>query len=743
MVAKEKKKMPKIGIPADRGVRVNGQTPRKSGVAGSFRSLLFHGLELAGSPQAEGDCPFCGKEKKLRANVETGLWDCKSCGASGNPLEFLRQLWEASAYSEAALIQLANDRRLLDWETLVAWGVRISHLTADYLLPGYSPDGRLSQLYRYCEVEGRWRMLATPDFGQQLFGPAPFSTTKDASTVHVTEGPWDGMALWETLRAAGVSNEAVIAVPSCTIFKERWAQMFRGRTVNLLFDSDHPKLHPTTKKQVGLQGYKGMLRAAAIIHANTKAAKVNLIKWGPGGHDPGKPSGWDLRDHLSQADTARQRVALWQQLQSRLEVAPTDGGGELSLDRDGHEIGCEPCSSWKELVNSWRKAMKWDKPGEGLDAMLSVCLASVLTTETRGPQLWVLPMGPPSSGKTEICDGITTNTKYALAKSLIRGFHSGFDASGKGEEDNSLLALMLGKTLVTKDGDMLLQAPNKEQILGEARDIFDRKTSVHYRNKVCRAYDKLSAGWILAGTAAMRVLDTSDLGERFIRLYLSAIDDETEGEIGWMSVNRTDEECCYMMHEELPENGVARELERAKALTGGYITHLRENAKAMMNSVEFSDARKRQCQHFGWFAAYLRSRPNVRQTEIKERERHYRLANQMTKLARAVAAVTNRASVDDSVMKVVRKAALDTAKGRTLDIASHLFRTGRKGLDGEGVTMWTGQDGEGETKLLRFLQGIGAIERFRPSSMIRCKERWRLTDKMTSLYQEVIGDAQS
>lgn len=723
----------------------NGQFAGPHAAAGGGKTagsataaFAFHGLALGPGEQGEGDCPLCGKDRKLRVATSTGLWWCMSCGEKGNPLEFLRSLWTSAAAPDPdSLGMLTADRKLLDPETLTAWGMRLSPITGEWLLPGWSGDGKLNQLYRYAEIEGRMQLRASPGFPQQLMGPHPFDL-KGFDVINVTEGPWDGMALWETLRAAG-SKEGVIAVPSCTVFREKWATLFRGKEARLLFDNDHPRLHPKTGREVGLQGWRGMLRAAALIKGSTKRVKV--LRWGAEHHDPDKPSGWDVRDHLAQGTTPRQRIALAEEIIGMTVDAPVEHGGVIAVNGDGSDAGTEPCESWKELQNAWRKAMKWDAPGEGLDAMLSVCLASVLSTETRGPQLWVLGMGAPSSGKTEICDALSTNKRYVILKDNIRGFHSGFDTTGRGEEDNSLLARMLGKTLVSKEGGVLLQAPNKEQILGEARDIFDRKTGIFYRNKVQRDYDKLSAGWILMGTSAMRALDSSDLGERFIRIRLNDIDEETEEEIGWMSLNRTDEECCFLMSEEMPDHSAAKDMEHAKALTGGYVSFLRENVKGLMTSISFSPEQKRRCQYLGWFAAFMRSRPNPGQQEVKERERHYRLSNQMVKLARALAAVTGRKEVDDSVMLVIRKVALDTAQGRTMDIVRWIVQKGgSKGLPLATIAALTNHDEEGEGKLVGFMRKIGILERIDAPSMLRetaSSKRWRLTPRLNELYKEI------
>ena len=53
-------------------------------------------------------CPFCGKENHFYANPQTGQWDCKVCGESGNAITFLTKMAE----------QYAGEMRDSDWQRL-------------------------------------------------------------------------------------------------------------------------------------------------------------------------------------------------------------------------------------------------------------------------------------------------------------------------------------------------------------------------------------------------------------------------------------------------------------------------------------------------------------------------------------------------------------------------------------------------------------------------------------------------
>jgi len=189
------------------------------------------------------------------------------------------------------------------------------------------------------------------------------------------------------------------------------------------------------------------------------------------------------------------------------------------------------CESWKELVCAWRKAMRWT---DGLDRCLGVVLAAIVSTPLPGTQLWVKVVSPASTGKSELAEAAAVSKKYIMAKSTIRGFHSGYQTDKDGKEDNSLISKLSGKTLVTKDGDTLLRSPNLEQILSEARDLFDCVSRTHYRNKQSKDYTGIRMTWILFGTSSLRMIDSSELGERFLDCII--MEDIDESTMSWRTL---------------------------------------------------------------------------------------------------------------------------------------------------------------------------------------------------------------
>ena len=288
-----------------------------------LRPFAFHGVDIS-IRGAEGvaDCPMCGREgPKWYVSTDTSQWSCKVCGASGNALTFLQQLWDRSdaATPNDALRLLAEDRGLLDQSTLVAWGACQSVVDRCWLVPGYDARGKLCQLYRRVRTmkkPGVWsnRLLPTPgvwpDGRVHALHMASMSFDATKPNLWLTEGPWDGMALWEVARqckrgASGdlefTGSEAssllhdtnVVSVPGCNVFNQDWLALCRGKVVTLMYDSDHPREHNGI---VSRAGYDGMRRVAKLLSG--VATEVKWLKWSDDGYDPSLPSGYDVRDAL-------------------------------------------------------------------------------------------------------------------------------------------------------------------------------------------------------------------------------------------------------------------------------------------------------------------------------------------------------------------------------------------------------------------------------------------------------------
>ena len=297
-------------------VPISKKLPEKEETPENLKPYYFHGIHLSvKGEEANGECPFCSRDK-FSVRVESGLYNCLVCGASGNGAKLLQELWKM--FDEATdlhqYLVLAEDRDLQHNDTLVRWEVVYSSLCDEWMIPGYNKEGTLTQLYRYTKVKDKLRLVPTPTFGHAIFGMSVYQKSKPE--IYLCEGPWDAMALWEVLSQVSIDNDrnytkahriadsvskevSVLATPGCNVFLDSWKPLFKGKSVTIFFDNDHPKINANTQQEIPPAGYSGVERIASILKGTV--SELNFVQWGPKGFDPSFPSGIDVRDVLSGA----------------------------------------------------------------------------------------------------------------------------------------------------------------------------------------------------------------------------------------------------------------------------------------------------------------------------------------------------------------------------------------------------------------------------------------------------------
>lgn len=343
-------------------------------------------------------------------------------------------------------------------------------------------------------------------------------------------------------------------------------------------------------------------------------------------------------------------------------------------------------------------------------------------------------------GKTSIAKALGTASDYVLCEDVIRGFTSGWRAEGGEDAKGYDLATRIkNKTMITMDGDTLMQSPNLSNILGEGRRLYDGQLSSHFKNGMGKSVDQHRFTWIICGTSSLRSMDSSELGERFLDcVIMEGIDDDLEDEILLRVANRT----VRNMSTEVSDRVGSMEdpeMEAVMNLTGGYVEWLRKNAAVEMSSVETSDKALHFCTRLGKFVAFMRARPSSIQDEVAEREFAARLVTQHIRLATCLAVVMNKKSVDQDVLRRTQKVAFDTARGRTVEITRHLYEAGENGLEVKALAHYTNNTEAEVRKLLKFLRDIGVTTNFirKAAKGISGKPVWILTPKLIKLWKEV------
>lgn len=729
-----------------------------------LRAYQFLGLDIdyrEGVDNVETDCPWCGAEGKFSINLKKdGLWRCFVCQegiddehTGGNLIQFIRMFHAKSYEATTDYTPIKTDRRLLREETLVRWEVARSYLNDRWLIPAYDPKGKLSQLYQYCRTEKGMRLLATPGLGHQLFG----QYDPEAAEYYILEGPWDAMAFWEMMGSTKLWTDGfketsnyessllkgvcVLAVPGCGSIGEpfeRFLPLFKNKVVNVLLDSDHPRTNKAGRVSLPA-GYTATKKAIGMLTGcKEPPSGVYYLNWGEKGYDPDRPSGTDVRDCLVAAGySVRDRIPALDQLFRQVEEAPEEFIKE-SGTLDPSMLPTAECDSYDKLISAWKAALSWTI---GLEDALSVMLSSIISTNSAGDQLWVKVIGPPSCGKSTLCEAVSVARSQVLSVSTVRGFFSGYQADREGKEDNSLVIKANGRCLVTKDADPMLQAPNLGQILSEGRDIYDRNSRTQYRNKMSREYSNINMTWILCGTSALKTLDESELGARFLDcVIMEGIDDDLEDDIAWIKAQRARSEIG------IQSNGQASKsqdpnLIQAMQMTGGYIEHLCKEPTKLLSRVNVSDEHLRKCARLGKFVSFMRARPSRRQSEVIERELSARLVSQLVRLMLCLTVVLGKSKTDREVLRRTTKVAMDTSRGKSFEIISRLFASGDKGLTPYGLENYTGHSKGKVLSTLRFLRKLGAVETYtRKSKSGQSTPAWRVTEQFAILYEEVCVD---
>lgn len=733
-----------------------------------LRPYIFHGVHLA--PQgshAVGDCPFCGKEGKFSLHLADGLWRCWVCGSGtvaggGNGLVFIRLIHEHAA--AAILAQrngkphvfhqsVAADRRLLSPDTVAAWGV-VPAWDGTWLVPGYGTDGVLDQVYRRIKAlkKGKWiwELRPTPGIWTEGKVHALHLTVKDFDpsrpNMIVCEGPWDGMALWEVGRR---DDTNIVAIPGCNVWRDEWTKMCEGKHVTIMFDSDHPL---TVGSKSLRAGYDGVVRVAKRLSGS--AASVRWLRWGPDGFDPERPSGWDVRDHLTSDQAPLEvRRSYLADLMNKLEDAPREWFNPSTPMVNGHarhggSTESLPCETWVSCEAAWREALEWRQDlGDALAVMLAVCAS----TQQAGNQLFLDLIGSPGSAKTTLAKGLLVSGHCIHLENATK-LISGYKKPGDEGADCSFLARANGKTWVTCEFDVLASSPQYRDLMGKVRRIFDGETSATYGNSdVDKVYAALRTPWIRAGTHKMVDHDQSQLGDRFLRFYLNDPSD-VDKRLITMRALRLERSALVETANASSGSVTDPQTRMAHSLTGGYVDWLRANAEAKLGELEVSEEAEMYCADLAELSADLRARPTWEDarkspTEAADgKELPTRLARQNIRLASCLAVVLNKRSVDQDVLRIVKKVALDTASGHSLNIVQwlcspdprsdyHLYQ--EDGGLGEGqLRSWTGMPPERLTKYLLFLKKIGVVE-WRGEG--QSKGAWFLTDRVYTTYLRIVG----
>lgn len=449
------------------------------------------------------DCPFCEKKDKFFYNQENGLWDCKSCQKSGNPITFIRELYNRFDNMTRTSHFIANLREL-PISCIQEAGLKYNDYNGTYLIPTFK-NGKLNNLYKVALIRkqdkvtqewfDKWMIMASPGIEHTLMNWD--ETTED--TVWIAEGHWDRLAAKAIIASNGITP---IGVPGAGVWKSAWCEALSEKHVVFCYDND-----PS-----GRAGFEQVI-LKHISSSQYKPKSISFLDW-----PSDKPEGYDLNDcYKDHGRGSFGKIKEW--------IKPYTSPENIVVVKNTIETveADRSCTSYDELVKRYESIYHTTDP---MKLGLLLVISSIYSTRVEGEQLWVRMFGAPSSGKTTIAKVVSGSSQVVL-KSTFTGLFSGWKDE-KGNTDASLIPLIAGKTLIVKDADALMKQGNVQQIFSELRDFYDKDSSTFYKNMVSHDYRNVRSTMILCGTHVLRRSDQAFLGERFLDFELDLSDRDRE-----------------------------------------------------------------------------------------------------------------------------------------------------------------------------------------------------------------------
>lgn len=679
----------------------------------NLRPFLQHGFRptaKASGDNIQGDCPFCGKPKHFYVNHERKTWDCKRCGdKSGGFQKFLNAVQElcADSITMERLQDLSRDRGLTP-ATFEHFGVGVNPATGNITLPQWdAPHERVWDLRIYRDG----KFMSTAGCQVALFNwddPA----LPSARTVHLCEGEWDGMAMWEILKRKGKQDEVVVAVPGVGTFKTEWVPLLEGKDILVYFDNDE-------------SGRKGSIKAYNALRNSVRS--LQFVHW-----PIDTPDGYDVRDVYVKKFKRNPSAAL-EYLHDLLGEDVPQAASSTARDRE--ETPRRIASSAAETA----PAPKLDGPGmspeqvyaayrkwlhlpdhEVLDFMYGILLANRLP----GDPLWGLMVGPSGATKTELLVTLDEAPLIAMASTWSpNALVSGANFSGAG--DPSLIPKWNGKVVIIDDFTVLLNmnVVHRDEIFGILRGAYRGEIIKPFGNGITRHY-KSKFGILSGVTPVIEVFAENDteMGARFIRFPIEApttVEEEFAVALRASQNNKQDEQ----MRRDLKDTAVA-------VLSRDYNW-----------DVEVPQPIVEKIIYLAMIVARLRAsvrRDNYTReiTHAPYKELCTRLTKQFQKLLHGVTLFQEKKVADEVGLRIIKRIAIGTVPAKYGDVLKFFWKRDAGGRFTKSQVMKLLHLPDGTVhRALESMVAVGALTRHEVSGF-GAKAEWSLSPTMRGLIDK-------
>ena len=624
-----------------------------------FKPYTQHGVELTpqGS-QGVGDCPYCHKENHFYVSVNTGQYDCKSCGEKGNTFTFLNKLHAMAMESTTKQdYERLSKQKKIPVAALRHHKLAVHPILDQWIIPTFNSKNKLCNIHIYDESKNR--LLGTATLKQSLFSLQKIGKAK---IVWLCEGHWDAMALQHVLLKQKKNSEVAIAAPGASVFNPAWFEHLHDKDLRVCFDNDSA-------------GEKGVARILKLLSESSyKPRRVGQLIW-----PDGTPDKFDVKDQIN--SNKKDPYKSVRQLLKKPKV--TDG-----MVIDNH---IEPLkrTTFKSVVEDFEANLYFTR---SMRDTLAVMLSVVISVRLKGDPLWIYVVGPPSSGKSTLAQAMDGSTQWVrsisklTATTLVNGWKS---ADGK---DHSLLPKLNKKTLVIKDFTTTLTLPvaTQETLYGTLRDAYDGAYSQSFGNAVDRDYAGFQFAMIACCTDEIRSSNRAALGERFLTIEILDGKHNNSKHMDCAIENTINYITTGLEEDRKEESKIApSEVTKLKRSVLGFLQHL-DQTLLEQSPPKVSDWVKVRiaalAQVIGQIRAQVKREGTSNDLSYRPRaEIGLRLAGQLVKLAIAIALVLNKPEVDKHVYSIIQKVALDTVRGWNFEIIEAIANSDYQSLSAKQV----------------------------------------------------------
>lgn len=642
-----------------------------------YGSRLEESSTSSGGKILKGNCPFhdCLKEDHMYVSSGTGQFNCKRCGRVGNSFGFIRQIYQSyvSTTTDEDYENLSGLRQGIPVETLKKWGLVYNSLLGEWMIPSYNFSNEIINLHRWITItkdngEETRQLMGSSTFISSLYG-LQYLEKDSSKDIFVLEGHWDIMAFDYLLTSLRKRDRYdLIAVPGAGTCPASSLSIFANRGVTVVFDND----------QAGHNGQEHMIEALCV--SGVKPKWLCTIPW-----PVEAPIGMDVRDLCIDWKKPSPKVL-------KPGVNPLDYilekriGNKLVIGGLGTKPEIHPteCSSFEEVVSQCRKGWYFNSSLEGALALL---IAVNISVSLGGSPLWVFLIGPPASGKTTLAELVGSASPYSIGVSKFTGLVSGTRLKGGGEA--GLLGKLKDILLIIKDFTSILCLSTEQisNVFGDFRDAYDGQTNTHYNNGVVNEHKGINFGVVACVTDAIRLINTSSLGERFCCVDIDSIWSDS-GEYSKAEI-AMEERTITALSTTIQLVTETVELERASkdknldqihatCLCWGFLDHIHgliRNKDPILKTIGDNLAQNEPLMLYigdlAKFASLARTTLAVKGDQVTYRTRAdtgIRLSEQLVKLTISLCLVFQVEEPTDHILSLVRKVALDTCMGFQLEI---------------------------------------------------------------------------